>query len=726
MRTYGQFCPIARTSEILAERWTPIIIRNVLLGSRTFNEISAGAPGLSRALLSKRLHELEQTGIIEIKPKPDGHGSVYEPTRAGRELWGVLQAMGGWGQKWMEVSPAHSNPDVVLRSWSTVFLRHDRLPEGRVLVRFEFPDQPAYRRRLWLLVEGGEAEVCHKYPGFEEDLVVVVDDPRTFARWHLGLIEWGAALRSGHIRVTGRRDLARALPTWNAGPYIHALKRGDVREGKPTLDPVPHLDPIAADERRRRRLPPTPPKGASAIPGFEGWLMTPDDGGYDEARSVWNAAIDRRPKYIARCGGMSDVTACLRFARERELPIAVRGGGHGVAGAATCDDGLVIDLSTMKALQVDPAARTGRAEGGVLWGELDAATQAFSLATTGGIVSHTGIAGLTLGGGIGWLMRRHGLTIDNLLEAEVVTAEGQHITASEREHPDLFWGLRGGGGNFGIVTSFTYRLHPVGPQVLAGPVLWAMEDGAEVLRFYREFAHQAPREVNTVVNLRKVPPLPVFPHELHGRPVCSITMLYMGDPNEGKRVLAPLRGVGRPLFDLVDLRRYTGLQSLVDATVVHGWHYYWKSTEVARLDDAVIDTMIEHSSRIRSPWSYTVMFHLGGAVADIDEDATAYPHRDTAHNININGVWLPHEPVATEETAWTRAYFAALEPHGTGAYVNFLDRDDEARVRAAYGDDKYRRLAALKYHYDPDNVFRLNHNIKPSGSEELAAGAAGK
>lgn len=302
MKTYGQFCPIARASEILAERWMPIIIRNLLQGCRTFNEIASGAPGLSRTLLAKRLGELKRAGVIEIKPKPNGPGSVYEPTRAGRELWGVLQAMGGWGEKWMEVTPAHSNPDVVLRSWSTIYLRHDRLPEGRVLVRFEFPGQPAYRRRLWLLVEDKEAEVCHKHPGFEENLFVVVEDPRTFARWHLGLVEWGAALRSGHIRVSGQRDLARALPTWDAGPYIHALKREEIRGRKPTLDPVPYLNPIAADQRRRRRLPPPPPKGASAIPGFEGWLLRPEDDDYDEARSLWNGAIGRRPSYVQLLG----------------------------------------------------------------------------------------------------------------------------------------------------------------------------------------------------------------------------------------------------------------------------------------------------------------------------------------------------------------------------------------------------------------------------------------
>lgn len=455
-------------------------------------------------------------------------------------------------------------------------------------------------------------------------------------------------------------------------------------------------------------------------------MLTPEDDGYDEARSVWNGAIERRPKYIARGLTVADITAALRFAREHELPIAVRGGGHGVAGTAVCDDGLVIDLSAMKAVHVDPAARTARAEGGVVWGEFDAATQAFGLATTGGIVSHTGIAGLTLGGGIGWLMRLHGLTADNLLSAEVVMAEGRLVTASERENPDLFWGLRGGGGNFGIVTSFAYRLHPVGPRVLAGPVLWPMEDGAEVLRFYREFAAAAPREVNTVVKLGRVPPLPVLPYELHGRPVCAITMLHAGEADEDERVLAPLRTFGRPLLDLVGVRPYKGLQSLADATTPHGWHYYWKSADLGPLDDTLIDKMIEHSFRIRSPWSGAVMFHLGGAVADVDEDATTYSHRTAAHRINLNGVRTPHEPVSAEQTTWPQEFFAALEPHQTGAYVNFLDRDDEDRVRSAYGDDKYRRLATLKRRYDPDNVFRLNHNITPAESADSAPSPAAR
>lgn len=285
MKTYGQFCPIARASEILAERWTPIIVRNLLLGCRTFNEISSGAPGLSRALLSKRLHELERASVIEIHPKPNGHGSMYELTQMGRSLWDVLSAMNDWALKWMEVTPEHTDPDVVLWSWCHGFLRRDRLPEARMVVRFDF-DFRGRRLRMWMLVEDGDVELCAKYPGFEEDLVVAVENPQTFAYWHLGLVDWGAALRSEDIRISGSRELARELPTWNAGPYIHALQRGDLRGGETSLEPLPHLDPVAEEERRRRRMPPPLPEGDSKIPGFEGWLLTPEDDGYDEARSI--------------------------------------------------------------------------------------------------------------------------------------------------------------------------------------------------------------------------------------------------------------------------------------------------------------------------------------------------------------------------------------------------------------------------------------------------------
>lgn len=693
MRSYGQFCPIARASEILAERWTPVILRNLLYGCTTFSELASGAPGISRSLLAQRLRELARAGVIDIRPKPDGNGSTYELTPMGRELWTVLQAMGDWGVRWLELAPATASPDVVLWSWCNAYLQRDRLPDRRVLARFEFPDQPKPRRRLWLLLEGGDAEVCHKHPGFDEDLVVVVDDPQVFARWHLGLIEWNVALRAGAIRVTGPRDLARALPTWNRRRTPPHKRRPLGRPAEPSRT-APVADP-----------------GPSAISGFAGRLLQPGDHGYEEARAVWNGAIDRRPAWIARCGTVGDVVAALRFARERDLPITVRGGGHGVAGTAVCDDGLVIDLSRMKDIQVQATARTARAGGGMLWGELDAATQAFGLATTGGVVSHTGIGGLTLGGGIGWLMRRFGLTIDNLLAAEVVTADGGVLNASAEEHPDLFWGLRGGGGSFGVVTSFTYRLHPVGPQVLAGPVLWPLEEAPALLRCYRDFVASAPSEVSTIVTLRRAAPLGMLPMELHGRPVCMITMCYVGDPDAGEPALAPLRGFGRPLLDLVDRRAYTDLQTMVDATVPHGWHYYWKTANLAALDDRLIDTMVEHSGRIQSPWSYAVLFHLGGAVAEIDENATAYTHRNAVHALNINAVWLPHETVGDDETTWARDFFAAVRPHQTGAYVNFLDRDDHDQVRAAFGDATYRRLMTLKDRYDPDNVFQPSHDI---------------
>jgi FAD/FMN-containing dehydrogenase/DNA-binding HxlR family transcriptional regulator len=707
VRTYGQFCPIARASEVLAERWTPIILRNLLLGCRTFNEIAAGAPMLSRALLTKRLRELERAGVIEISPKPDGHGSLYEVTQAGRELETVLHAMGGWAEKWMKVTFQHSDPDVVIWSWCNTFWRRDKVPEGRVVVRFDF-QRGGRRVRLWLLVEDGDVEVCRRHPGFEENLIVTIEDPQVFALWHLGRIEWGDVLRSGGIRVEGLRDLARMLPTWNEGPEAHARIRE--KKSRPTGRRRSLLDDVPAEPSSAASAAARAPRGL--LPGFEGWVFGPGDLGYDQGRAVWNGAIDRRPAFIAGCSGPADVAAALRFARERDLPIAVRGGGHSVAGAGVCDDGLVIDLSPMKAIQVDPAARRARAGAGLRWGEFDAATQAFRLATTGGQMSQTGIAGLTLGGGIGWLMRRHGLTVDNLLSADVVLADGRRLTADEHRHPDLFWALRGGGGSFGVVTSFTYRLHPVGPEVLAGPVLWALEDAPDVLRFYREFADGAPREVSTIVALRRAPPLPFLPVELHGRLVCIVAMLHLGDGEVAERALSPMRTFGRPLLDMVAPRPYTALQSMFDAGVPHGWHYYWKSAEIGHLEDPVIDSLVEHSSRIRSPWSYTIMFQLGGAVADVEEDATAYSNRRAAHNINVNGVWLPEQPIGDREIEWTRAFFGDVEPHQTGVYLNFLDRDEQDRVRAAYDEDTYGRLSAIKDQYDPDDVFGVHQSIR--------------
>ena len=367
-------------------------------------------------------------------------------------------------------------------------LRRDLLPDRRVVVRFEF-DHGEHHVVVWMLVERGDAELCGFDPGFGDDLGVGVNDPVVFARWHLGLIDWPAALRTGGIEVTGPRVLRRALPTWNFGPVIHRRQRAE-HECAPGATP-PDLRWALCGTRPSRRHPRDPARTTAVIPDFEGDLVTADDAGYDVARAVWNGAVDRKPRYVARCRSVSDVTSALRFGREHDLQITVRGGGYGPAGASVCDDGLVVDLGLMKAMTVDPARRSVAAQAGVRWGELDTATQAFGLATTGGVISGAGVSGLTLGGGIGWLMRRHGLTVDNLVAAEVVTAEGDRLTASERENPDLFWGLRGGGGALAVATSFTYRLHPVRPDVLAGPVIWALEDAPAVLAGYREFIGSA-------------------------------------------------------------------------------------------------------------------------------------------------------------------------------------------------------------------------------------------
>ncbi|MCI4568491.1 FAD-binding oxidoreductase [Lysobacter sp. CFH 32150] len=451
---------------------------------------------------------------------------------------------------------------------------------------------------------------------------------------------------------------------------------------------------------------------------FQGQRITAGHAEYDTARAVWNGAIDRHPRLIARCSGTADVVAAVRFAREHDLEIAVRGGGHGVAGSAVCDDGIVIDLSAKRAVRVDPARRTAQVQGGALWGDVDQQTQAHGLATTGGIVGHTGVAGLTLGGGIGWLMRKHGLTIDNLLAAEMVTAEGSVVHASADEHPDLFWALRGGGGNFGVVTSFRFALHPVGPTVVAGPVFWAAEDAAEVLRFYRDFAADAPDELGNIVKLCTVPPLPVIPEDLHWRPAIAVGSCYAGGIEEGERAVEALRGFGSPLIDLIAPKPYVAHQCALDDTVPHGWHYYWKSTNLAGLSDDVISVIADHAYRANSPRTYAAMFHFEGAVARVPNDATAYAGRDAVpHNIIIHGAWLPEQAdeIGAAETEWARGFLRALEPHrAESVYVNFLSADEgPGRIREAYGPGVYDRLVDIKTKYDPDNVFHHNQNIRP-------------
>jgi FAD/FMN-containing dehydrogenase len=467
--------------------------------------------------------------------------------------------------------------------------------------------------------------------------------------------------------------------------------------------------PTTADSGHARTRP-----TVAEIHGFRGRLISGDHADYDSARAVWNGAIDRRPRLVARCLGPADVVAAVRFAREHDLEIAIRGGGHNVAGTAVCDDGIVIDLSSMRGVRVDPTGRKAWVQGGALWGDVDRETQAHGLATTGGIVSHTGVAGLTLGGGVGWLMRRHGLAVDNLLAADLVLAGGERLRASEDEHPDLFWALRGGGGNFGVVTAFEFRLHPVGPLVLAGPIFWDAADAVEVLRCYRDFIRDAPDELGTVVRFGAAPPLPVIPGHLHWRPVVMIGSCYAGAIEDGERVLRPLRASRTPLLDLVAATPYAAFQGSLDSTVPHGWHYYWKSTHLPELGDDLIDTIAAHAFACSSPRSYVALFHLKGAVGRVAEGATAFGNRQASHSMTIDSVWRPGEDFGHRDTAWAREFFAALGRFREGVYVNFLGGDEApGRVREAYGDAVYERLVEVKTAYDPDNVFRHNQNIRP-------------
>jgi FAD/FMN-containing dehydrogenase len=464
-----------------------------------------------------------------------------------------------------------------------------------------------------------------------------------------------------------------------------------------------------------QQAPPLETTASNELGGsFRGELLVPTSPGYDTARRIWNGAVDRHPACIARCTGVADVVAAVRFARERDLVVAVRSGGHGVAGHAVCDGGLVIDLSPMKGIRVDPQARTARAQAGVLWGELDRETQLHGLATVGGIVTHTGIAGLTLGGGIGWLMRKYGATVDNLLSVDLVTADGELMTASESVNPDLFWGVRGGGGNFGIVTSFEFRLHPVGPTVLAGPIFHPLGDALQVLRFYREFATAAPDELTTIFELSVAPPLPFLPQDVHGKPILMVGACYAGTPDDGIDVVRPLKEFGSPIVDLLEPKPYLALQSMFDQSVPHGWHRYWKSVELPPLTDEAIDTLVEHASAFTSPKSYCIVFQLGGALNRVGAEDTAYSQRDAAHNVNINAVWTEDDPEPERHIAWARDFFDALQPHASGrVYLNFLGDEGQDRVRAAYGERNYERLSRLKRVHDQTNFFRLNQNIQP-------------
>ncbi len=445
---------------------------------------------------------------------------------------------------------------------------------------------------------------------------------------------------------------------------------------------------------------------------FRGQLIRPQDSTYDEHRKIWNGAINRFPALIARCAGVADVIAAVRFARDAGLVVAVRGGGHSFPGLSVCDGGMVIDLGLMKGIRVDPQSRTARAQAGVLLGELDRETQAFGLAVPAGIVTHTGLSGLTLGGGIGWLMRKYGLTIDQLLAVDLITAEGEFVKANATENPDLFWAVRGGGGNFGIVTEFQFRLNPVGPIVFAGPIYWPMEASPRVLRFYRDWIPDVPDELTTIVVHRKAPPLPSVPSELYGRPVVIIGCCFAGRVEDGERVVRPLKQFGAPLLDLCAAKPFVEHQAMFDPTLPHGWWYYFRSCDVAKLTDEVIDITVEHSLRMRSPINTFPIFQLGGAVARVGENETAFNGRSAGHTFNINATAAASDGF-DEEREWSRGLWSALQPYHTSVYVNFLMEEGEERIRQAYGPEKYNRLKDLKRRYDPHNFFRLNQNISP-------------
>jgi hypothetical protein len=445
---------------------------------------------------------------------------------------------------------------------------------------------------------------------------------------------------------------------------------------------------------------------------FGGDLIRPSDPGYHEHRQIWNGSIDRHPAVIARCTGVADVIAAVRFGRHSGLPVAVRGGGHSFPGLSLCDGGIVIDLRPMRGVRVDRGKQTVRAQAGVLLGELDRETQQFGLAVPSGIVTHTGVSGLTLGGGIGWIMRKHGLTIDQLISVDLVTADGELVHASEEENADLFWGVRGGGGNFGIVTEFEFRAVPLGPTVLAGPIFWPMEEAPRVLRFYRDWIAHAPDELMTIVVHRKAPPLPFVPAELHGKLVVMVICCYAGSVEEGEKVVAPLKAFGSPVLDACVPKPFLEHQAMFDPSFRPGRWYYFRSCDVAELTDEIIDITVDHSMRIRSPITAYPIWQMGGAVSRVGEDATAFQGRGAGHTFNISGMTEGEEGFE-EERAWARGLWDALAPWHQSVYVNFLMDEGQERVRQAYGAAKYDRLQALKRRYDPDNFFRLNQNIPP-------------
>ena len=451
--------------------------------------------------------------------------------------------------------------------------------------------------------------------------------------------------------------------------------------------------------------------------GLLGQVLRPGDDGYDEARAVWNGAIDRRPGFIVRCRSSAEVASAVRFAAANGLLLAVKGGGHSIPGWSVCEGGLMIDLSPMKAVHVDVERRIATAEPGLLLREYDAATQAHGLASPGGEISHTGLAGLTLGGGIGWLSRKYGLACDNLLEAEVVLADGRIVVANERQHADLFWALRGGGGNFGVVTKFTFRLHPV-PAMYAGFVMYPAAQAPAVLAHYERLTREAPDELSLVAALVNAPPAPFVPAELQLQPVVALAAVWVGSAEQGERALQAVRRFGDPAVDTFGVQPYTGIQQWFDAGVPHGLHYYCRSEWLQPLEAADLQALAEAAARRTSPMSQVLVRHMAGAVRRVDPEATAFRFRDVRHILTVAATWTPGDARAEDHKQWCRDTWSALRPASAGGgYVNHLTEEGASRTREAYGAATWERLVAVKRKYDPTNLFRMNQNIDPGAAD---------
>ncbi|HET6877646.1 MAG TPA: FAD-binding oxidoreductase [Jatrophihabitans sp.] len=447
---------------------------------------------------------------------------------------------------------------------------------------------------------------------------------------------------------------------------------------------------------------------------LRGTVVRPGDAGYDEARAIWNASHDKHPALIIRCAGTADVMKAVQFARSQQLPVAVRGGAHSIAGFSTVDDGVVIDLSPMRGVTVDPVNRRAVVQGGATWHEVDHETQAFGLAVTGGLVSSTGVGGFTLGGGIGWLVRKHGLSCDNIVSADVVTSDGELVHAGPVDNPELFWALRGGGGNFGIVTSFEYDLHPVGPDVTAGLIFFPGAAARDVLRGWRDLTGSMPRELTSLVNLTTAPPVPFLPEAVHGTPIVAIALMHCGPLADGERAVAPLRALAEPILDIVGPMPYAAMQQVLDPLWARGAHNYFTSAFVDTLSDEVLEEVIGRWQHKPTPQSELHLHHIAGAMGDVSADATAFAHRSSPFICNVIARATDGQDFDSR-AAWARAARDTLATYGNnGVYVNFTGDGDADKVRAAYPPDTYARLAGVKRHYDPDNVFRLNQNISPT------------